>query len=102
MNSEANKAVDVLAVKAKDESAMWALLDSSDAITDATTRRTVAGLIMSAITNANDTEDEGGDVAEWGYIARESLRGLIECGGKEVTAEVRAWFIGESRKAVAT
>lgn len=92
--------VDVLAVKARDESAMWALLDSSDAIADANTRRTVAGLIMSAITNANDTEDEGGDVAEWGYIARESLRELIDCGGREVTAEVRAWFVSASRKAV--
>lgn len=94
--------VDVLAVRAKAESAMWALFDAADNIADANTRGTVSSLIYSAIQNANDTvDDERSEPAsEWGSVARRSLESLIDCGGPEVTADVRAWFIAESRKAV--
>lgn len=97
-----NTTADALAARARDEAAMWTLLDSSDSIADANTRRAVAGLIMSAINNANDTVDVelAAGVEDWGYLARASLRGLIDCGGDSITTAVRAWFTAESRKAV--
>lgn len=96
-------AADALYARKKGETQMYALMDSSDEISDSVLRGHVASMIFSAIVNANDTIDieqaAGND--EWLSLAKRTLSMMIDCDDHAKSAESRQWFITASRRVAA-